>query len=416
MGNYVTVATRPHPNIGYDPCPGSPEGSVALADEVLGFAERIDELQVFLQGAGGDLDHAGWAGENRDAFQQAMVEFPPRLREVTGAFDTLQEAVRGWADELETFQCRSLALDADLGAERSVQAQADEARDSFLSGRTGAWTDQDDIDELHRLDAALGTARDGTREVERSISNLESEYRERAVHYGALINAAANRAWGGGFWASVGDFFDGIGDWLEDSPLGDFARRFAGVLDTISEWGTALSLVLGVAGVISIFVFPPAAPFLLGGAAVTGVAAAGADGMLAVSGFGGWGSFAVSVATVGLGKVVTKAGDRIVDIYKATGRQDQIVRVQTGPMAGTYRPSLFTATDMHQDELVWHLVQLKGRQAEWGISGYVMVQRYSDDGAAMPVRQDYSAHEGANPWDLPPNIAYLEDRDGALVK
>ncbi|WP_152191644.1 WXG100 family type VII secretion target [Georgenia satyanarayanai] len=417
MGNYVTVQTREHANIGYDPCPGSPEGSTALAEQVRGFADRIDEMQTFLQGARNDLELAGWAGENRRAFQETMVEFPPRLTRVSSAFDTLQQAIRDWAGELTDFQTRSLELDAELGTAREAEAAAETARQTFLDNRTDVgWTDDDEIDQFNRLDGDLSTASENTRDVERRIGDLESEYRERAVHYGGLISTAAGDAWGGGFWASVGDVFDGIGDWVEDSFIGDFARWSAPFWDVVSEWGGWISAGLTVLGAVSLFVFPPAAPFLFGGAAIAGGAATVADGMLAASGFGGWGAVGLGLVTIGIGKGVAKAGDKIIEVYQRTGRADELINVRVGNVSGTYRPSLFTATEMHSDELWWHFVSMKGQQAEWAINGYSLSQSFVQDGEAQPVEQGYSAFEGGNPWDLPPNIAYLEDRDGELVK
>ena len=49
-GNFVTVESRPHPAIGYDPCPGSVEGSIGLADQMRGFYEHTGELAAFLEG------------------------------------------------------------------------------------------------------------------------------------------------------------------------------------------------------------------------------------------------------------------------------------------------------------------------------------------------------------------------------
>lgn len=417
MNNYVTVATREHPHIGYDPCVGSPEGSLALANQVNGFSERIDEMQTFLQGARNDLELAGWAGENRRAFQEAMVEFPPLLIKVATAFDTLQQAIRDWAGELSDFQARSLVLDADLGTAREEEATAEATRQTFLDGRTGVgWTEQEDIDEINRLDGDVGAAGVRVREVEGYISDLEGEYRERAEHFGGLINAAAGDAWGGGFWASVGDVFDGASDWIEDSFLGDFARWSAPFWDVVSEWGGWISAGLTVLGAVSLFVFPPAAPFLFGGAAIVGGVATVADGMLAASGFNGWGPVGLGLITLGIGKGVAKAGDKIIDVYRNTGRADELIDVRVGSVTGTYRPSLFTASEVHQDELWWHLVSMKGQQAEWGINGYSLSQNFVEDGQAAPVTQGYSGHEGVNAWDLPPNAAYLEDRDGELVK
>src|SRR5690625_2784041 len=111
MGNYVTVATRLHTHWGYDPCPGSPDGSETFGAQLKGFAEQTEELKAFLMGARSDLDYGGWTGDSQIAFQEAMVEFPPKLGELASAFDSVQQAVYDWAGELRGFQSRSLTLD-----------------------------------------------------------------------------------------------------------------------------------------------------------------------------------------------------------------------------------------------------------------------------------------------------------------
>ena len=407
MGNYVTTATRPHPTIGYDPCPGSPEGTRALAGQIREFAWKIEDLSAFLQGARSDMDYGGWVGDSRRAFQESMVEFPPKLEEFRGALESVHGALDGWADDLESFQSRSLELDTQLSeAQQAV---------STAAGALEGWEDTgDNRHELLGLQGDQLAASNLLRDAQAAVKNLEDEYRERAEHYGDIINGAGDRSWDRSFWDRLGD----VADWIEDSWIGDVARAIAPVADWVSTWGGIASGVLTVAGVICLAIPPawPAVPFLFGGAAITGTAATAGDVVLASAGYGDWGTAGLGLLTIGIGKGVTAAGARIMKIYRDSGRAEQLVRVRTSTGSYEYVPSMFTAREMHDSELVWQAIRLKGTQAQWGITGYLIYQGNRPDGAAGPVSVGYEGYESANPWDLPPNAAYLEDRDGALVK
>lgn len=408
-GNYVTVEMRPHPAIGYDPCPGSVTGSIALADQMRGFYEHTGELAAFLQGARNDIQH--WAGENQRAFQEAMVELPPKLHQISSAFETSQQAVRGWAGELEGFQERSLALDEALRSARQTEATADSNRQYFLDNRDGVgWTEQEDIDRLHELDGAYDVARDARQAVERDISALEEEYRERARHYGAIINGAGDNVWSKSWWDTIKSHVDDFGDWLEDSLVGDIARTLAPIADWVSEWGGWISAgALALAG-ISVFVFPPAAPVLLAVSGVAGFVSTAGDVALGISGYGDWGFVPVSLISFGIGKGISHAGRKIIN-----ARKDASARVVT--INGTeYVPSVFTVDEFVDGEFVWRSVRYKGQQASWALTGYGLSRSFTGPGDAEPVPQNFSGYEDVDPWDLPPNAAYLEDREGELVK
>lgn len=148
--------------------------------------------------------------------------------------------------------------------------------------------------------------------------------------------------------------------------------------------------------------------------AVAGGIATVGDVVLGTSGYGGWGFVPVSILSLGVGKGVSHAARRIIDIRKANN--GTVVRVQGRNGDHEYVPSMFTTEEMYGNEIVWRTVKLKGNQAQWAITGHGLSQSFVGPGAAPAVPQSYNGYEDVNPWDLPPNAAYLEDRDGELVK
>lgn len=415
MGNYVTVATRPHPNWGHDPCPGDVEGSETFADQVEGFAERVEELAVFLLGTRNALDSGGWQGDSERAFHDAMVDFPPRLRGLGSAFAAVESAVRGWATDLADLQARSLVLDEALGEARLVEEGARSDRDEYLRSRDPV-VGHDDPADAHaeeQLENAYLLASELTADAERALGDLEREYRDKAEHYGSLVNDVPGYGWA----SSPLGWADDLGDWVEDSWVGDAARWASPAAGWVSEWGGRASAGFTVLSGISLVAFPPALAFFGPAAVITGGASSMADGVLAAGGHGSWGSVMLGVVTAGIGGRVTGvAGKRIKDSYRDTGRSDQLVEVKTANGTTTYAPSLFTAHEIQDGELVWRAVELAGNEADWTVTGYSLLSGLPGDPEAEPVDVGFEAYESQDPWDLPPNIAYLEDDAGELVK
>jgi len=404
-GNYVTAEGRPHPHIGYDPCIGSVEGSIALAEQMKGFHEHTGELAAFLEGARHDVQH--WAGENQRAFQEAMVELPPKLHLISDAFDTAQQAVRDWAGELAGFQERSLQVDKYLGDTREALDATQQALDDWVD--TG-----DNRHDFNVLQLEHQQNVQNERDARAAVSDLESEYRERAVHYGGIINAAGDNVWSSSWWDTIKSHIDDLGDWLEDTFIGDIARTLAPMAAWVSEWGGWISAgALALAG-LSVLVFPPAAPVFLTISGVAGGLATLGDVVLGTSGYGGWGWVPMHVLTLGIGKGVSHAARRIIDIR--TANNGSVVRVEGRNGTHEFVPSMFTTDEMYGNEIVWRTVKLKGNQAEWAITGYGLSQSFVGPGTAQPVPQSYNGYEDVDPWDLPPNAAYLQDKDGELVK
>lgn len=392
MGNYVTYEQRNLPHIGWDPCPGSPGGTRDLATMLATFSARAGEMAAFIDGAGDD--YRAWSGESSRKFQAAMVEFPPKLHETVRALEAAESALTGWAGELAEFQSRSALLDTQLGEWREIHRV--ESSKTYLT----VPGEPVNFGRSYEGGSPWEAARLQVERLEAQVEAIHAEYLDRARYYGGLLNEAGDMVWSHGWWATFTSHVDDLGDWLEDSWAGDFARWAAPVLGVVSEWGANLALLSTVAAGVA-FLIPGAqvaVPFLLGAAGIFGGLALAADTGLAIGGQGGWDAVGLGVVTLGLGKGVAAATRRVVNTYRGA-RADQLVRVGNH----SYAPSMFTATEMTTEEVVWRSIRMKGNQAVWAIDGTGAYDRFNAWG-----EQD--------PWDLPRGAAYLEDKDGELVK
>lgn len=396
MGNYVTVAGRPHPHWGTDPCPGDPEAVEVLAGRLQDYGERAGVVSAFFEGASEDLAAAGsWHGESQLAFDQVMKRFPMNLRPVSDALDGVAAALRGWAGELRELQSDTLYLDWRLGDARRIEKQSWERLVAFEQGAGPLEPDQ--RHEWNQLTMLHEEALARQREAEAALTERENTYRERAVHYGALIRDSHI----GGMYG-VGPGIR-IGSWLEDTWLGSVARWSAPVAGAISEAATATSAGLLVGATMAAGSGNlPVVAFLLGSAGAIGTVGTVADLSLAISGYGDWSTVALGLGTVGIGRAAQRA--------VARGRDaNQGPRVTTGT-GHSYAPSYFTSTELTSSQITWQRVGLANDGASWAITGYALSQSLTPDDEAGPVPVGLTGYAGVDPWDLPPNIAYLEDQ------
>lgn len=411
MGDYVAVQEREHPNLGWDPCPGSPEGSGELAGLVQRFSTQVGDMAALV--AGSKATGSEWMGRAYDSFTDAMGEFAPKLEKVADAFGSASEALSSWADELEGFQQESMEIDAELGERKSELADAQGQVDGW---QERLYDEEETTEEINAHIDDLQDAKSQVRDVESKADDLHDRYLERAKHYGSMLDDAGDAAWGGSWWDDVKGFFDGIADWVEDSVIGDIARGLAPLAKVISDFGGWASAGLAAAGGLSLIIpgAQVAAPFLFAGSAIAGGASLGADTVLASSGYGDWSTVGLGLATLGIGKGVSYAGRKVIQNYRNTNRAGQLRHVKgPGGTEKTYPPSLFNAeTTMTQGELGWRMMQLKGNQAKWTITGVQLASSVHDgtSGNMAPVdlARNLEYHQDVDPWDLPQDGAYVE--------
>jgi len=389
VSTYAVAPTRDLPNIGWDPCPGSPVDTRTLASTLSEFSTTATEMADFISGSGNNT--GAWRGDSFETFKRSMTDFPPKLREVSQAFEQASSALRSWADDLDGFQDRSWQLDNELREKRYALelAQAD------VTG----WLERgDDPDVVNANVEIRDAAKAEVRSVEGSVEALHQEYLDKARYYAGILDAAGDAAWGGSWWDGLKATWNDFTYWVEHSRIGDLARALAPLADWLSNAGAWVSAISMAAAGLSLIIpgAQVAVPVFLAIAGVAGAVSTIGDVTLAASGYGGWGAVGVNLLSFGVGKGFAKASSKIIKNHIATGRASQLVTV-TGPggKQHTYVPSLFRMETMEGSEAVWHTVRLKGSQAKWAITGYGLW-------SSMTLHQD------VNPWDLPRGAAYVE--------
>ena len=390
MSGYLT-ASRVLENLGWDPTPGDVEGTRDLARLFRDLGDDVAEMSAFLQGARTDL----WTGQTARAYQEAMVEFPPRLSTIATAFGQAGDVLSGWAEDLAGFQARAATIDADLGVALGAERAAVSAAVPYLQMGPGAGQPGEREEAL----AAANAAADRVIALRAAADRLHDEFNDASKSYAARLDAAGDMSFGGGWSATIGNWVRDFGGWVSSSEVGDWIRSIAPSLSDISAFCGWASAGLAVAAGVSLFVLPPAAPFLALGASVVGAAGLATDTALAVAADGDWSAVAWGLAGLGVGKIAGKAISRINHIRRTTGvgTAPTVVRGVDGQPV-ELPPSLFTTTEMHADELLWQAVKIKSNQAQWVITG-------------VPLVQQVTAHDVDNPWDLPAGTAYLTSEE-----
>ena len=110
------------------------------------------------------------------------IEFPGNA---VAHLDGVAAALRGWAGELRELQSDTLYLDWRLGDARRIEKQSWERLVAFEQGAGPLEPDQ--RHEWNQLTMLHEEALARQREAEAALTERENTYRERAVHYGALI-------------------------------------------------------------------------------------------------------------------------------------------------------------------------------------------------------------------------------------
>lgn len=374
MADYLTYPVHHRAHLDWDPCPGSPEGTRAIAAALVEAANTAGELAALIDGL--RLDTGGWDGASAQAYDAGVVQLPRHLEDTAAALREGADVLGSWAGALEDLQQRADAVDADLGHAREVLATARGV--TLPSGY-----DTTLVREAHQEVAR----------VEADAEQLHEDYLAAARVHGMGLNAAGEGVWGASLSQRALAAVDDVGDLLEGSAAGRFARRHSDVLGPVAHAaeasGEALDTAAVATGAVGVF-FPPAAAV----AAALGAAGRMAGGVgtaaqlgLALGGHGRWTDvLAAAMPSRPLpgghgGPSAGRPGGAVSPRrrHRRTGERDGAAPEHEGA---------FDARDVARQEVSWaELVERPG----WALDDAAVAQRWPD----------------AQPWGLPDGIAYL---------
>jgi len=349
---------RSLPHLGWDPTPGDVDRAGATAGRVAGLTAELDGIMRELEGA----DPGRWTGAAALAFQASMREdLVPLLRTARDSFDRAGSALRGWVGKLSLLQDEADRLDREAGLRQEALASA-----QAVAANPPAGADQG---MLTRLQDGVGDARTSLNAILARAQELHERYLSDAKDVGDNLNDAGGIAPDEPGWLdrAVGavsgafeDFKDAAGEWIRENA------------EVIKFVGDVLGTISAVAGLLSFI--PPLTAIMLPLAAVTAAGSAGLHGALLAADAEGasWMSFGTAMvgAVAGLGAI--RAGAKLVQVYRTTGRSSQLrnVRTLTGTVTGKttpVAPGMFSmarsGAPMTQGEFGTRLVQLKANQA-----------------------------------------------------
>jgi hypothetical protein len=272
-------ATTTYPNLGFDPCPGSPESVASLQQHISTAATSMQQANELMNRLRND-NSAVWQGAAGDAFRQHLNS--TLIEDLGKANQSLNQAVgtlRGWGLSLGGFRQRASALEQEaaqaaqeLEAARSRQQSAAGNPDLQLAGQYFS-TEPELQNAQQRLDnaaLALRNANSDLSAAEDRLENIRKKARDLNDEWDDASSRAADELKHAAEFAphkpgllsrlghSIAHSVDAVGDWVKDH------------LDDIHA---VLSTVSAISGLIALCTPPPIDVIALGVSLVAGAGA-----------------------------------------------------------------------------------------------------------------------------------------------
>lgn len=377
-------------HIGHDPAPGDHRVTGVLSTGLTGGHETLERVKFLL----GSVDEGEWVGEAAVAFRSMLHDdFEPKVVEAEEAFRVAAGALATWADDLERFRDEADSLDRRLGEAKGVLSAAQSSYHGLPDlPRPDDDAPQDRWDTYRDNQRSRGQAHDDMVDAQAAVDRIWEEIRQLAESYdGAAARlldrfetAAAmapddpswwDRAvdWVGDRWEDIGDFVNDIGDYILE-----WAAEHAGFLNTLSNWLSIGSMILGFASLIP----GPWSPALAALSVALGAASTLAGYLSAAGQAGSWsegftpGVVAGMVGTaLGLGALgatfrATAAAATTACRTAPTFAQFMNPFSSTGRAAAEVLPGFFTlaakgGTIESVTELGWRSVDIMFDQGTW---------------------------------------------------
>ena len=268
-----------YPNLGFDPCPGSPESVSTLQQRITTASTSMREANDLLNRLRNDNSPV-WRGEAGTAFRQHLNS--TLIEDLSKANQSLNQAMttlRGWGNALAGFRQRAAALEQEAAqagqrvkAARDAHERATANSDLQLAGQYFS-TPAELENAQRRLDAAALGVRNAVGEVdaaEDALENVRKRAREVRDEWaetsrkaaGELQHAAEFAPHKPGLLSRIGH---GISEAVHEA--GDW------VMDHLDEIHSVLSAVSAIAGLIALCTPPPIDAIALGVSVVAGAGA-----------------------------------------------------------------------------------------------------------------------------------------------
>src|SRR2546421_2512724 len=116
----MAVSGNSYPALGFDPCPGDPDGVTQLASKWQDAAILMIEAALTLDQT--DAEQGSWQGQAADAFRSALNTHRTVIGKLRASYENNANVLNSWARQLRGFQEQARAL------ERHASQAQDEIR------------------------------------------------------------------------------------------------------------------------------------------------------------------------------------------------------------------------------------------------------------------------------------------------
>jgi uncharacterized protein YoxC len=261
-----------YPNLGFDPCPGSPDSISTLQQRISTAVTTTKQANDLIHKLRDDQSGI-WRGMAGHAFRSHLsITLIDDLASANQALNKAVSTLKGWGTSLAGFRQRAEALEKEAAQDKQKKAAGNP--DLKLAGQSFG-TEAELRDAQQKLDNAalalrnassdVDAAEDALKDVSKKAHDLNDEWDEAATKAARELRNAAK------FSPKKAGLLSRIGNDLSEAALGlkDWA---ADHLDDIHD---VLSTISAISGLVALCTPPPADVVALAVSLVAGVGALG---------------------------------------------------------------------------------------------------------------------------------------------
>ncbi|MCB5910169.1 putative T7SS-secreted protein [Streptomyces pinistramenti] len=239
--------------LGWNPTPGHPHLATNLADNLKKTAETLKSTYDLLDSL--DKESSYWTGDAAKVFAKKVTDLPDYLKRAHDSLKAAGGELGEWSDSLHDMKVKANNFEEDA---KSARKEAESAEQRYETARVHPdlklagqiFETKTELDSAqHRLDVAQDRADSAWKALDHASTKLQDlidDAKKLERHHGdtaqdfadQIRKHASDHAPGGGFWDTVGDWWDEHG-------------------------GDLLTIAATVAGIAAIFV-PVLVPLAIG--------------------------------------------------------------------------------------------------------------------------------------------------------